>query len=130
MSLPCPACGFVTVPDSHFGSYNICRVCGGEDDGCQLANPACGGGANAESLIDAQARALVDLPMGSAEPGGSSRDPSWRPLSAEEIEIALQERAENYWRNRAVVEASGAYWTSLSNAPQEPASRDKNNRES
>jgi len=47
-NLPCPACGFRTLTGEGFGSYELCGVCGSEDDGVQLANPACGGGANAE----------------------------------------------------------------------------------
>ncbi len=122
MSLPCPACGFLTVPDAYFGSYNICGVCGWEDDGVQLANPACGGGANPESLIDAQVKALAEFPLGRAESRGASRDSAWRPLSDEEIRVALREREERYWRNTAVEDLSGAYWTRLPNKPWEPAS--------
>jgi len=33
--LACAACGFLTVPDSSYGSYNICVVYGWEDDGVQ-----------------------------------------------------------------------------------------------
>ena len=55
--LPCPACGFLTLGGT-YGSYVICPVCGWEDDQLQLANPASGGGANSESLVEAQADAL------------------------------------------------------------------------
>jgi len=120
----------LTVPDSCFGSYNICEVCGWEDDGVQLANPACGGGANTESLIEAQAKALRTFPLSSSESPGSSRDLSWRPMSDEEIKSALRERDERYWRNKAVVDLSGAYWTRLSNKPPEATSREETNRES
>ena len=103
------------MPDAYFGSYNICGVCGWEDDGAQLANPACGGGANTESLIDAQAKALADFPLGLTEACGTSRDSAWRPLSDEEIKIALREREDRYWRNKTVVDPSAAYWARLSN---------------
>ncbi len=51
--LACPACGFLTIDEDCFGTYNICPIRAWEDDVVQLANPACGGGANGESLIDA-----------------------------------------------------------------------------
>jgi Cysteine-rich CPCC len=38
----------VPYPEGAYGSYVICDVCGWEDDQVQLANPACGGGANSE----------------------------------------------------------------------------------
>lgn len=117
VSLPCPACGFLTVPDAYFGSYNICGVCGWEDDGVQLANPACGGGANFESLIDAQAKALAEFPMATTQASGTSRDLAWRPLSDEEIGVALHEREERCWRNKAVTDPSAAYWTRPSSSP-------------
>lgn len=114
MTLPCPACGFLTVSEAYFGSYDICGVCGWEDDGVQLANPACEGGANSESLIDAQAAALAELPQSLTEACGFSRDSAWRPLSDGEIKVALREREEKYWRNKATVDLSAAYWTSPS----------------
>jgi hypothetical protein len=113
VALPCPACGFLTVPATHFGSYNICGVCDWEDDGVQLANPACEGGANSESLIAAQAAALADFPQGLTEACGFSRDSAWRPLSDEEKKVALREREERYWRNKAAVDLSAAYWSRL-----------------
>ncbi len=36
----CPACGFKTLEGDWFGTYDICGVCGWEDDHVQLANPA------------------------------------------------------------------------------------------
>lgn len=45
---PCPCCGarVVAVP----GAYEICRVCGWEDDPTQSADPESSGGANRLSL--------------------------------------------------------------------------------
>jgi hypothetical protein len=110
MSVPCPACGFLTLTDACFGSYNLCDVCGWEDDGVQLANPTCGGGANTESLIDAQAKALTKFPLGLVEACGYSRDSAWRPLSNEETQLAMRAREAGYWRNMAVVDPADAYW--------------------
>jgi hypothetical protein len=110
MNLPCPACGFLTVLEEYYGTYNICEICGWEDDGVQLANPACGGGANSESLIEAQAAALRKHPMGKNEVQGFRRDGSWRPLSPREIAVAEEQRSEKYWKNKAILDASKAYW--------------------
>lgn len=110
MALPCPACGFVTVPEDMFGTFHICDVCGWEDDAAQLANPACGGGANHESLIEAQARVLAALPLGRPAPDGRRRDAAWRPLSEDEVAVARDERAERHWRNKAVLDRAEAYW--------------------
>jgi hypothetical protein len=108
--LACPACGFRTVPDSSYGSYNICELCGWEDDGVQLANPACGGGANQESLIDAQQAALARYPLAIRETAGIRRSSTWRPLDAADIARATDERSQRYWMNAAIVAPSKCYW--------------------
>jgi hypothetical protein len=41
MPIACPACGFLTLTQGFYGSYALCPLCDGEDDGMQLANPAC-----------------------------------------------------------------------------------------
>ena len=112
MNLPCPACGYSTIGEDTYGTYNICPVCGWEDDGVQLANPASGGGANRESLIEAQEQALVDHPFEDQSPfQGFTRDPRWRPLNEDEISKALHDKEESYWKNRAVLYPSDAYWS-------------------
>lgn len=111
MANPCPACGFLTVPLDYYGTYNLCPVCDWEDDGVQLANPGCGGGANSESLIEAQAAALARYPLGDSRTSiGSARSDEWRPLTAKEIATATAECAEKYWKNKAVLEPEEAYW--------------------
>lgn len=110
MPLPCPACGFLTLPPDHYGSYALCPLCDWEDDGLQLANPASAGGANRESLAEAQAQALVRSPLGSGEVRGFSRSRDWRPLTAIEIAAATAQREEKHWRNREIVEPDRAYW--------------------
>ncbi|HEV3050831.1 MAG TPA: CPCC family cysteine-rich protein [Longimicrobium sp.] len=52
---PCPCCGSRTMPDEPRGGYEICGVCGWEDDSVQSNDPACRGGANRESLNEARA---------------------------------------------------------------------------
>lgn len=81
----CPACGFLAF-DEPPGSYEICDVCGWEDDPVQLASPTFGGGANKASLVEAQLVVLRDHPLAIRELAGVRRDDLWRPLSVAEAE--------------------------------------------
>jgi hypothetical protein len=107
--LPCPACGFLTV-EGAYGLYAICGVCGWEDDPVQLANPADGGGANGESLIEAQDRALAEHPLPVEVADGVRRDGRWRPLDDEERQAAHKARAVQRWKNGAIFELGNCYW--------------------
>jgi hypothetical protein len=94
------------------GSYNICAMCGWEDDHVQLAHPRMRGGANRESLFEAQAAALARFPVNVQIASGHRRDPSWRPLREDEglvredsprsgieyFEAAGEDSVEYYWR--------------------------------
>jgi len=111
LGLACPACGFLTVLDSSYGSYNICKVCDWEDDGVELAIPECGGGEHRESLIEAQIAALARFPLNVSDTEGVHRSRSWRPLNSEEIASAVTQREMKYWMNSAVVTPHGCYWT-------------------
>lgn len=51
---PCPCCTNLTL--SELGVYEICEVCGWEDDPVQSADPTFEGGANEESLTQARKR--------------------------------------------------------------------------
>ncbi|WP_089401385.1 CPCC family cysteine-rich protein [Noviherbaspirillum humi] len=51
--LLCPCCGQRTISEP--GAYEICSVCGWEDDPVQSADPKYTGGANRESLESARA---------------------------------------------------------------------------
>src|SRR5215203_3060761 len=84
MLYPCPACGFEVFEDS-IGSYEICPLCGWEDDGVQLRFPAMRGGANGESLYEWQQTSLKEMPIEMIERGGFNRDKAWRPLTIEEF---------------------------------------------
>ena len=44
----CPVCGMYEFPEKD--SYDVCQVCGWEDDGVQLEDPDFAGGANTLSL--------------------------------------------------------------------------------
>lgn len=110
MPFPCPACGFLTVDGDGYGSYNICPICGWEDDAVQLANPACNGGANGESLIDAQSAAMAQYPLNVTILSEFMRDLQWRPLDAVERETAHAERKTKPWLNKAIYDPAKAYW--------------------
>ncbi|ATQ43620.1 CPCC family cysteine-rich protein [Caulobacter mirabilis] len=84
----CPCCGYLTFDDFP-GSYAVCAVCGWEDDGVQLRYPYLDGGANAVSLIEAQANfeaigvhdpacLLYMQTLDKAELARFSRDERWR----------------------------------------------------
>lgn len=109
LHIPCPACGFLTLEEA-YGSYTICDVCAWEDDHVQLANPACGGGANAESLIKAQAKVLARFSVSEATVQPTARDPKWRPLNETEKRIAERERDDRYWKNQAICNLAQCYW--------------------
>ena len=109
--LPCPACGYRTMPEATYGSFHICEVCGWEDDPVQLANPACEGGANGESLVDAQLRVSREPAL---EVGRFVRDSDWRPLDSRETEAAIGERDRAAWQNPAVYELDSTYWKKTS----------------
>ena len=49
---PCPCCGRLTIDE--IGAYEICDVCGWEDDATQLRWPTLTGGANGLSLVQCQ----------------------------------------------------------------------------
>ncbi len=54
-SFPCPCCGFLTMDEPTRGTFDICVVCGWEDDEVQFNDPDCRGGANHISLNEARA---------------------------------------------------------------------------
>lgn len=49
----CPVCGKYEFEEE--GSYDICEVCGWEDDSLQMSDPEYEGGANEMSLNQARA---------------------------------------------------------------------------
>ncbi len=108
--LPCPACGFHTIDENCYGSYNICPICAWEDDAVQLANPACGGGANASSLVDVQISILANLPLNITVLDGVERSKIWRPLNSAEQETAEKQKQEKVWLNKAIYDPTAVYW--------------------
>ncbi len=80
---PCPSCGF-QVFDEPTGSYDICPICGWEDDHVQLKYPLMRGGANGGSLLDYQQEILKKIPAEIKESDGYFRGSDWRPLRSED----------------------------------------------
>jgi len=50
----CPCCKEFTLSEEPPGTFEICTVCGWEDDNIQFENPNYKGGANIMSLNEAQ----------------------------------------------------------------------------
>jgi hypothetical protein len=103
---PCAVCGYLVFRTPP-GSYEICPVCGWEDDAAQLRWPSLSGGANRLSLKDAQRNfarlGLADPTL--PRPGGRQldapgrdRDPNWRMVdpSLDDFE-APDNRQETGW---------------------------------
>jgi hypothetical protein len=83
----CPSCGFETLHEPTGGTYDICKICGWEDDPVQLNYPGLCVGANKESLIECQKNILKVVPVETKEYKGYKRDAKWRPLKEEEVII-------------------------------------------
>lgn len=81
----CVCCGHL-VHDDKPGSHAVCPICGWVDDVTQLRWPDRAGGANRESLVDAQTAlrsGYQDLPAGSGRRRATSAEPRdyrWRPF--------------------------------------------------
>ncbi|MEZ5427781.1 MAG: CPCC family cysteine-rich protein [Pyrinomonadaceae bacterium] len=80
---PCPSCGFL-IFDEPPGSYDICSICGWEDDHVQLKYPFMTGGANGGSLFDYQQDIIKEIPIEVKENSGYVRDSDWYPLRPED----------------------------------------------
>lgn len=50
----CPCCEFLTLGEEPPGTFEICPVCGWEDDDVQFESPDSSGGANSVSLNEAK----------------------------------------------------------------------------
>lgn len=109
---PCPCCGFLVFGEEP-GSYDICGICGWEDDPVQLLYPLAGG-AN-PPLLQEQKRflaTLTDETLEALRARGLVRCPDWRPLNASDIrpddpgprsgmeyfDAIPCDRPEYYWR--------------------------------
>ncbi|MFD3443217.1 CPCC family cysteine-rich protein [Microbacteriaceae bacterium 4G12] len=102
---PCPCCGSLTLEEAP-GSYEICGVCGWEDDHAQLRWPTLAGGADAVSLIQAQRllmkRTAVNGPPGerewtAADHTRSTREPDWRPIDEDVDDFETKDDVQGTW---------------------------------
>lgn len=107
---PCPSCGFLVFSEPP-GSYDICEICGWEDDHVQLATPGLKGGANGGSLKNFQDDILKEFPPDVQEIDGIKRDLSWRPLNEEECLVPRPEDGAgiNYFHAACKAETT-YYW--------------------
>ena len=77
----CPACGYKTFL-SEPGSYEICEVCGWEDDNSQLMFVKMSGGANKLSLVEKQKEnSIKDL-----DSHDCAKDPEWVPFDNDKFQ--------------------------------------------
>lgn len=106
---PCPSCGFLTFGEPP-GSYEICKLCGWEDDHVQLANPSMGGGANKQSLAVHQLNSLEKFPVGVLLVGAYARATDWRPLQPSELESPLPPNSGQSYFEAAAQDAPKYYW--------------------
>lgn len=77
----CPCCGYKTIE----GGYDICRICNWEDDSVQRNDPDYRGGANTESLREAQKSFMKSGPSKETirwviKPNKYVKNPNWKPL--------------------------------------------------
>ena len=92
------------------GSYDICTLCGWEDDHVQLAHPTMRGGANVESLIESQHAALLKYPLEVASAMGFSRAPEWRPLQQSDLDNSNAPSSGLSYFQAAASESPAYYW--------------------
>ena len=77
---PCVVCGHYSF-DGPPETYDICSVCGWEDDSVQAKHPRMKGGANGGSIFDYQKDYLC------WEVNPMERDPDWRLLEKDEASL-------------------------------------------
>lgn len=111
MPHPCPACGFEVFAEP-IGSYEICPVCGWEDDPVQLRFPRLPYGSNEGSLWVWQEAVLRKFPLQQQMVDTHPRCADWRPLTAadcvttetqptngaEYLDFAGKDAPPYYWR--------------------------------
>jgi hypothetical protein len=107
MSLACPGCGFRTIGEDFYGTYEICPICGWEDDAVQLANPCSRGGANKESLAEYQ-NGSAAWPKEQIEK--YEQDTEWRPLTEVEIAYFTSVAKREHWAFQGDTDPKLAYW--------------------
>ena len=109
---PCPCCGHLTLSEPP-GSHLICPVCFWQDDDVQLRWPWFSGGANDQSLIDAQhAYARLDAMderfLHNVRPARTDErlDDGWRPVDVDRDSFEGAARPRSAWPDDLTV----LYW--------------------
>ena len=74
MNYACPCCGYLTFDEEPPGTFEICPVCGWEDDEVQFRDPTYAGGANGVSLEEAR-KSFTTIGAINEESLGSVRKP-------------------------------------------------------
>lgn len=108
---PCPCCGYFVFGEEP-GSYDICPVCGWEDDLSQLRFPTMGG-ANAP-LIDCQREYANprewERSSDSPEDLGYVRDPEWRPIDPDIDDVEQPLKGVDYGLTYSTDRTIYCYW--------------------
>jgi len=86
MKFTCPCCGYKTLDEEAMGTYEICELCGWEDDAVQNSDPDYVGGANGISLREAQHEFLSE----DDDTSGYEKCDSWTVLEAPSQESRLK----------------------------------------
>ncbi|WP_456240065.1 CPCC family cysteine-rich protein [Actinopolyspora lacussalsi] len=108
---PCPCCGYL-VHDSPPGSYDICQICSWEDDPVQLRWPWYSGGANSESLVEAQSEYRTDIHAGRSRLSkwfakkGPSKGSGFRPIDPEVDNFDSSDDTQDEWPE----DSTRLYW--------------------
>ncbi len=104
--LTCPSCGYKTIKDTSYNSYQICPVCGWEDDAVQLGNPTLAFGANKISLYLSQRRFAKENP----DITKWEYDLSWRPLLYREAVFFASQLKKSNKLNKGIRRPKETYW--------------------
>jgi hypothetical protein len=109
----CPCCGYL-VFEQEPGSYDICPVCGWEDDLSQLRFPTTSG-AN-RPLIEGQAAYLASRSR-SGQDVGFFRDLDWRPLDPGSDDIEEPQPGVDYGTSYDPDPTTYYYWLRTPGSP-------------
>ncbi|MEH6449970.1 MAG: CPCC family cysteine-rich protein [Oleispira sp.] len=95
MKFACPCCGYKTLDEPATGTYDICELCGWEDDPVQSGDPDYEGGANGICLREAQYEFLEE----SVDVEEYVQDEDWKLLRAPTSASRLKNSKTNFIAN-------------------------------
>ena len=96
MKHTCPCCGYKTLSEPAQGTYEICELCGWEDDLVQNRDPDYQGGANGICLREAQHEFLKNSLSSTGE---YEKDSEWKLLGPPSRESRLKNSKTNFMIN-------------------------------